>query len=102
MEHDGFRIREAVKPDSDKLVTLDAKGEELFQGRHGEPRRAARARCDALVQISRGAIRQVGGDRLACARVRECPSSGLGGGQRALEGGPVERPAVRREHVFNG
>ena len=28
-------------------------------------------------------------------------SSGLGGGQRALECGPVERPAVRREHVLD-
>ena len=26
---------------------------------------------------------------------------GLGGGQRALEGGPVGRPAVRREHVLD-
>jgi len=24
-------------PDSEKVVTVDAKGEELFQGRHGEP-----------------------------------------------------------------
>jgi uncharacterized cupin superfamily protein len=24
-------------PHSDKVVTVDAKGEELFQGRHGEP-----------------------------------------------------------------
>lgn len=36
----------------------------------------------------------------AWASVRECPSSGLGG-QRALEGGPVGRPAVRRKHVLD-
>src|SRR5438128_8190222 len=35
------------------------------------------------------------------ASVRECPLSGLGGGQRALEGGPVGRPAVRREYVLH-
>src|SRR3989442_15974004 len=35
------------------------------------------------------------------ASVRECPLSGLGGGQRALEGGPVGRPAVRRKHVLD-
>jgi hypothetical protein len=31
----------------------------------------------------------------------ECPFSGLGGGQRALEGGPVARPAVRRKYVLD-
>jgi hypothetical protein len=35
------------------------------------------------------------------ARACGCPSSSLGGGQRALEGGPVERAAVRREHVLD-
>src|SRR5438046_1695317 len=38
---------------------------------------------------------------VAWASVRECPLSGLGGGQRALEGGPVGRPAVRRKHVLD-
>jgi hypothetical protein len=44
--------------------------------------------------------------RLATAPDRPTPRvsqslSGLGGGQRALEGGPVGRPAVRRKHVFD-
>ncbi len=37
----------------------------------------------------------------AADRSRQCPLSGLGGGQRALEGGPVGRPAVRRKHVLD-
>jgi hypothetical protein len=31
----------------------------------------------------------------------QCPLGGLRGGQRALEGGPVGRPAVRRKHLLD-
>src|SRR5512132_4733309 len=38
---------------------------------------------------------------LVWASDQKCLLSGLGRGQRALEGGPVGRPAVRRKHVLD-
>ena len=95
------RIEPRIDRAGGRVQVLDLWWEDGFA-----PRRAE-GFVDAMRDALRAYLRFAGATRLEwpphLATEKRLFSSAptLGGGQRALEGGPVGRPAVRREHVLD-